>query len=313
MADRLFRIPGPNRKPAAGPLTPEQQVCRARLEGHVRALAEVIGERHLDRAGSLAATVEYLEARLSDLGLQVHRECFGPPGRASENIAVEIPGGGADDAVVIVGAHYDTVVGSPGADDNASGVAALLELCRAAAGMKPSRTLRFVFFANEERPFSQTVGMGSEVCAQGCGERGENVAAMVALDGLACFSQEPDSQDYPFPLSLLYPSTADFIGVVGNPASRNLVRKVCGAFRRCGAVPSQGAILPALFRDAARSDHHSFWACGYRAVLVTDTLPFRYAHYHRAEDVPEKLDFDSFTGVIDGLVQVVVDLAGADQ
>ena len=212
--------------------------------------------------------------------------------------------------VVIVGAHYDTAKGTPGADDNASGVAATLALARIFSKSKTDRTLRFVAFVNEERPYFHTEKMGSLVYARQCKKQGDNIVAMLSLEMLGYYSDSPVSQKYPQPFGVLYPTTGNFVSFIGNPASGDLVRRVVGTFRKKERFPSEGAIVPELIRGVGFSDHWSFWQEGYPAVMVTDTAMFRYPHYHELEDTIDKMNFNRMARVVRGLETVIAELAG---
>jgi Zn-dependent M28 family amino/carboxypeptidase len=202
------------------------------------------------------------------------------------------------------------VPGSPAANDNASGVAAILCLARSLAGLAGDRSLRLVAFVNEEAPYARTQQMGSWVYARRCRERGEQVTAMLSLETIGYYDDTPDSQKYPRPLHLLYPSTGNFIAFVGNTRSARLVRRVVGSFRRSEPFPAEGTVVPDAFRDISRSDHWSFWQEGYPALMVTDTAPFRYPYYHTPDDTPEKIDFERLARVVRGLQQVIAELVG---
>jgi Zn-dependent M28 family amino/carboxypeptidase len=209
-----------------------------------------------------------------------------------------------------VGAHYDSVVGSPGANDNASGVAGLLALARRFAGKPRGQTLRFVAFVNEEPPYFQTEEMGSLVYAKRCQARGDNISAMVSLETIGYFSDAPGSQKYPSAgLGFFYPSKGNFIGFVGNTRSRALLRSAVSAFKKERKLPCEGASLPAVIPGIGWSDQWSFWQCGYPAIMVTDTAPFRYPHYHSSTDTPDKLDYDRFALVVSGMEKVIAELA----
>ena len=188
--------------------------------------------------------------------------------------------------IVIVGGHYDSVAGCPGANDNASGTAAVLALARLFATSAPARTLRFAAFTNEEPPHFQTDAMGSRVCALNCRARSENVVAMLSLETIGFYSDAEGSQSYPPPFSLFYPSKGNFIAFVGNVGSRGLVRRAIRTFRERTPFPSEGAALPGFVPGVGWSDHWSFWREGYQAIMVTDTAPFRYPHYHTARPTP---------------------------
>jgi hypothetical protein len=169
--------------------------------------------------------------------------------------------------------------------------------------------LRFVLFANEEMPYFQTDAMGSWVHARGCKRRGERLRAMFSLETMGHFSDAPGSQKYPPPLSRLYPDTGNFIGFVGNLASRSLLRESLGRFRAHATVPSEGAALPSGLPGVGWSDHWAFWQEGYAALMVTDTAPFRDPNYHRASDTPDQMDFDRLARVVVGLEAMLRELS----
>lgn len=302
-----MRMPGKNISTAA-PLTDAGIALRAELVADVQTLAGEIGERNLLRYQQLNAAADFVEGSFARAGLKPRRDTYELQGRACHNIEVEIPG--ARPEIVLVGAHYDSVFGSPGANDNATGVAALLALARRFAGKTSGQTLRFVAFVNEEPPFFQTKQMGSFVYASRCKARGDKISAMLSLETIGYFSDKPRSQSYPSPgLGLAYPTTANFIGFVGNFGSRALVRRVIGLFRGQKKIPSEGAALPAFIPGVAWSDQWSFWQCGYPAIMVTDTALFRYPHYHDITDTPDKLDYDRFALVVSGLEKTIAELA----
>jgi Zn-dependent M28 family amino/carboxypeptidase len=211
----------------------------------------------------------------------------------------------------VIGAHYDSVQGSPGANDNATGVAAMLALARAFKNRSPSRTLRFVAFTNEEPPFFQSSQMGSRIYARRCREGSENVSLMVSLETIGYYSDKPGSQGYPFPFSFFYPSTANFIAFVGNMDNALWVRQLLTTFRRHAQFPSEGGALWEWIPGVAWSDHWSFWKEGYPAVMVTDTAPNRYPYYHTAADTTDKIDFARMARVVSGLQRTIEELANA--
>ena len=228
------------------------------------------------------------------------------------NVIAEVAGRGASAEVVVVGAHYDTVPGCPGADDNASGVAALIEIARACLPSPPPRSLRLIGFVNEEPPFFQTGAMGSLRHAWAARERGERIVAMISLESLGVYSDAAGSQQYPFPLGAFYPDRGDFLAFVGNLRSAPLVRRAIGSFRRHAAFPSEGLAAPEWVPGVGWSDQWAFWQAGYPALMVTDTVPFRYPHYHLPSDTPDRLDYDRLARVVAGLARVTLELAGAE-
>jgi len=283
------------------------------LRGDVAHLAVEIGERNvLNCPEELAQTADWIEARFTAAGHEVGRQEYEAYGTGCCNLEVEVLGTAQPNEVVVIGAHYDTVFGTPGANDNSTGVAAVLALARRFSNRKSGRTIRFVAFVNEEPPFFQTSEMGSRVYAKRCRERDENVVAMMSLETIGYFDDSPGSQKYPPPFGLLYPSTGNFIGFVGNVGSRALVREAVGSFRRNEKFPSEGGALPAFIPGIGFSDHWSFWQEGYPALMVTDTAMFRYPYYHEAEDTIDKVDFERTARVVRGLEKVVAELAGAN-
>ena len=297
----------------AGPLpalTAAERELEARLEGHVRVLAGEIGERNVWRPEPLAAAARYLEERLRESGYAVAREGFMAAGVDVHNLVAERRGATRPDEIVVIGAHYDSVMGTPGANDNATGTAALLEIARVLATQNPDRTVRCIFFVNEEPPFYLTGEMGSLVHARLAKQRGDAIVAMLSIETIGYYTDAQGSQHYPWPLGLLYPGQGNFVGFVGNLASRGLARRAIGAFRRGAAFPSEGVAAPAFIPGIGWSDHWSFWQHGYPAVMVTDTAVFRYGPYHTQADTPDKVSYDAFARVVAELERVAADLAG---
>lgn len=304
----MIRMPGKSFHGAPPPLTSEQLTLRDELKAWVQMLAGDIAERNLEHYPQLVAASNFIAQSFAKAGLKPRRDGYDLSGKLCENIEVEIPGSSAE--IFVIGAHYDSVSGSPGANDNGSGVAALLALARRFAAEPPgARTLRFVAFTNEEPGYFQTQQMGSWVYASRCKARGDKIAGMISLETIGYFSNAPGSQEYPMVgLNLFYPSTGNFIGFVGNFSSRALLRRVLGSFRQHATLPSEGAALPSNVPGVGWSDHWAFWEHGYPAIMITDTAPFRYPHYHAGSDTPEKLDYDSMARLVSALEPVVTDL-----
>jgi Zn-dependent M28 family amino/carboxypeptidase len=306
----VVAMPGRSYRGPLEPLTPDETVLRDRLRSHVEALAADIGERNLWRYDALNASAQYIDNAFAALGYPVQSQEFAARGESVRNIEVALPGTSDRRQTVVVGAHYDTVRGSPGANDNGSGLAALLELARLLKGRRLPRTIRLVAFVNEEAPFAYTAEMGSRVYARRARSRDEDIVAMLSLETIGYYSDVPGSQHYPFPFSLFYPDTGNFIGFVGNSPSRNLVRGAIASFRQHVRFPSEGIAAPEWVTGVGWSDHWSFWREGYPALMVTDTAPFRYPYYHVPADTPDKIDYGRLARVVTGLAGVVSDLAG---
>ncbi len=305
----ITKMPGQNFTGPLPPLTANQNLLSFALEKHVRTLAVDIGERNVANPDALEKSVAYITRALQDSSYTVTEQKYTAMHTTVKNIIAELPGGSHADEIVIIGAHYDAVLGCPAANDNGSGVAAVLEIAKAMAASKPDRTIRFVAFVNEEPPFFQTEQMGSMVYAKACREQNDNIVAMLTPETIGCYTDEPNSQHYPPPLNLLYPDTGNFVAFVGNYASRPLVHQAIISFRKHAQFPSEGIAAPGFINGIGWSDHWSFWQYDYPGIMVTDTAPFRYNHYHKATDTPDKMNFDRMARVVEGLIHVTSDLA----
>ena len=304
----MIQMPG---KSFTGPLPPlrqEEVVLAGALRRDVETLAGEIGERNVWRYQALLTAGEFIAASLKQAGYEVRRQDYEVGGRICSNLEVELAAANPSRDIVIIGAHYDSVFGCAGANDNATGTASLLALARAFAGRQISRNLRFVAFVNEEPPHFQTDAMGSLVYARRCRQRGEEVVAMLSLETIGYYSDQEGSQSYPAPLSLFYPTTGNFICFVGNLSSRRLTREVVASFRAHAAFPSEAGALPAGIPGVGWSDHWAFWQQRYPAIMVTDTALFRYPQYHSEEDTPDRIDYERLARVVAGLQRVVEDL-----
>ena len=306
----VMRTPGETYTGPFLPLTKTEKTVQDRLQQHVYNLADRIGERNVWHYASLVAAATYLEEELRTLGYAVKTQAYSARKLTVKNLEAELTGVSQPAEIIIVGAHYDSVLGSPGANDNGSGVAALLEIARLLAEQKLPRTVRFVAFVNEEPPFFYTEEMGSRVYARRSRHRSESIIAMFSLECFGYYSDEPGSQQYPFPFGLFYPKVGNFIGFVGNLSSRTLVREAVAAFRRQTPFPSEGTAAPGWLAGVHWSDHWAFWKAGYPAIMVTDTALFRYDHYHSSTDTPDKLDYARLARVTVGIASVITELAG---
>src|SRR5256886_3007030 len=240
----LLKMPGKNIANTAE-LSRAEIDLRDELIADVRTLGDESGERNMWRYAQLNAAADFIENSFLRAGLQPRRDTYQVNDLSCDNIEVEIRG--ASPQIVLIGAHYDSVFGAPGANDNGSGVAALLALARRFAQRSTSCTLRFVAFVNEEPPYFQTPQMGSFVYASRCKARGDQIDAMISLETIGYFSDAPRSQSYPgLGLSAFYPTTANFIGFVGNVSSRKLLRDAISIFREQKNLPSEGGPLPAF-------------------------------------------------------------------
>ncbi len=305
----MTQMPLQSYKGPLPPLSAAQSELANRLSEHVRYLSVTIGERSTRRTGSLQATTDYLRSSLVQAGYTVSEQTYTVDGNAATNLEAELPGSDRASGLVVLGAHCDSVLGTVGANDNATGVAATLELARLLKGTRLRRTIRFVFFVNEEPPYFKTESMGSLVYARQLRRDGVPISAMISLETIGYYSDAAGSQKYPALLSLFYPSRGNFIGFVGNSESRDLVRRATRRFSESAPFPSEGVAAPATLPGVGWSDHWSFWQQGYPAIMITDTAVFRYPYYHTPLDTPEKVDFEKMARVVDGVRSVVSALA----
>jgi Zn-dependent M28 family amino/carboxypeptidase len=285
------------------------QALAGALRAHVAHLAGAIGERNVHRPQQLQAAADYIRRQCKDQGFEVEQLPYDVAGMTCHNLEVTLPGGARAKEIILIGAHYDTVPGSPGANDNASGVAALLELSRLFAGVTPALTLRFVAFVNEEAPFFASGQQGSMVYAQMARSRGDEIRLMASLETIGSYYQERGTQTYPPLFNLFYPDRGNFIGFVSNLRSGAAMRRLAEAFRKNSDFPLETAATFPLVPGVGWSDHRSFWLQNYPAVMITDTAFHRYRHYHLPSDTPEKLAFPEFSRVTSGLFLAFNDLA----
>jgi hypothetical protein len=296
----------------AGPLpqlSPEESELRDRLPAEVTYLTVNIGDRSLLRPQSLQAASEYLATCFRKQGYTVVEHPYPVDGEKVSNLEASLAGTHPELGQVIVGAHYDSVEGTVGANDNGTGVAAVLEIARLMRQQKVRRTVRFVLFVNEEPPHFQTAQMGSRVYAHELRQEGVPVSAMLSLETIGFYSDEPRSQKYPPVLNLFYPARGNFIAFVGNTASRGLVRDSVRNFRESTRFPSEGIAAPDDYLGIGWSDQWSFWQEGYPGIMTTDTAPFRYPYYHTPKDTVDKVNFDRTARVVEGIRKLVERLA----
>lgn len=305
----MVKVPGQSYSGPLKPLTAEEADLRDNLRRHVEAVAS--REHNVFHFAELEAAAQYIERTLSGFGYRVDTQRFKASVGEVRNIEVEVKGAVRAQEIIVVGAHYDSVFGAPGGNDNGSGVAAVIELARSFRTAQPARTLRFVLFVDEEPPFYKSEEMGSRHYARRAKERGETIVAMFSVETIGYYSDQPGSQHYPFPLGFFYPGAGNFIAFVSNLASRPLLHEVIALFRRHADVPSEGVAAPAFIPGVDWSDHWSFWKEGYPALMVTDTAPYRYPHYHAPTDTPDKVDYGRLARVTSGLYRMLKDLAGA--
>lgn len=281
-----------------------------RIKDHLKELTVTIGERSVGVPKNLDRTVDYIERFYRNLGLPVHREPYNYHNSIVSNVVAEINSDSRANNRFVVGAHYDSVIGTVGADDNASAVAVQLETARLLKSMIDSQKLdlsvKFVSFALEEPPVYGTRYMGSRVYAKKARKDNEQIDGMICLEmvGYACY--EKGCQGYPFPLMFFgYPKEGNFIGIVGNSNSKALTNALVKEFSKNRelpvvklSVPLNGRILPAV----RLSDHASFWDQGFNAVMITDSAFYRNPYYHTSLDTMEKLDYGFMAELVESLM-----------
>jgi len=332
-----IEMPGESYSEEFKELNKEEHTILQNLKKHIGFLAGTLSERNMFVPKNLESAAAYIDKSFRAQGYKVSSHGYllqtgfsrqtivmdfirgispsnVPPGskeQVARNIEVEVPGDVYRDEIILVGAHYDSVVGSPGANDNATGTAGLLEIGNLLSGKKLKRTVRLVAFVNEEPPFFATKNMGSYVYAQRSRERKENIRGMISLETLGYYSDKKGSQKYPFPLGLFKSDTGNFVAFVSNLRSKTLLNDFVKRFRDLVEFPSDGVAFPQIIPGIGWSDHWSFWKVDYPAIMVTDTALFRYPHYHSQEDTPDKIHYDRLARVVLGLSKVIEDLANA--
>jgi Zn-dependent M28 family amino/carboxypeptidase len=278
----------------------------------VSMLSREIGVRTWRDADRLQRTTEYISGQFGSFGYQVSKQPFLYRGNTYYNLIAELAGSSSPETLLIIGAHYDTVRTTPGADDNASGVAGLLALARTLAGEKLSKTVRFVAFALEEPPVYRSRNMGSYHYARSLYDKKERVEGMICLEMIGYFCDRDGSQHYPLPFfKLKYPSRGNYISMAGNIRSRTFTRSIAAGFQKAVDLPVVTLNAPAIVLGIDFSDHWSFGKFGYRAFMVTDTAFYRNPHYHAPTDLPETLDYERMAAVVEGLAAAVKEWGGS--
>jgi len=282
----------------------------SQLYEHVKHISVHIGSRSVHDYDAIEAAKSYIESTLENFDYAPTRQDYEYDGRVYSNIILSIKGSEFPGETIVVGAHYDTVYGTPGADDNASAVALLLELCRALRDFSPKRTLKLIFFTLEEPPLFRSKFMGSYVYAREAKRKGEDIRAMVCLEMVGYYGDKKGGQSFPLPfISFFYSTTPDFIAIVGNLKSKYLVKSVKSSLNKSSEIPVETLTTIGLVPGVDFSDHRSFWKMGYPAVMITDTAFYRNPNYHSASDTIDTLNFDKMSQLLDGLVGVAKDLS----
>ncbi|MGR9035717.1 MAG: M28 family peptidase, partial [Gammaproteobacteria bacterium] len=273
-------------------ITPQQ------LQAHVYELAGAIGEHNIFHPEALEAAAAYITGQWENQGYSVTRQSYSVEGIECSNLEINCPGKNQTEEFILVGAHYDSVWGSPGANDNGSGVAALLELSRLFKESQPTVSLRFVAFVNEEPPFFYWRNMGSMIYAKAAKKRGDFIRYMISLETVGCYTDRPGSQRYPPLLKHFYPDTGNFVAFVSNLGSRQVMRDCLKTFRSVSDFPVESIATVAIVPGVSWSDQLAFWRHGFKAFMITDTAFYRYPYYHSARDTPDQVSYTQLTQVI---------------
>ena len=286
----------------------ERTVDPSRLEAHVRKLSIELGPRDVRHIENLDKVAAYIKNEFSQTGAFVSEQVYRVQGRSYRNVIAHF--GPETEERIIVGAHYDAAGPFPGADDNASGVAGVIELARLLSQQQPPMRVELVAFSLEEPPYFRTTGMGSLVHAKSLRQQNVRVRVMFSLEMIGYFSDAPNSQLFPVGLlSAFYPSKGNFISVVGRLSEGLLVRRTKAAMRNATPLPVYSINAPRFIPGVDLSDQVNYWYSGYDALMITDTAFYRNRNYHTAEDTAEKLDYKRMAMVVEGVYAAVMDLA----
>lgn len=286
----------------------ERTVDPSLLEAHVRKLSVELGPRDESHIENLDRVAAYIKSEFSQTGASVSEQPYRVQGKSYRNVVAQFGPESAER--IVVGAHYDTAGPLPGADDNASGVAGLIELARLLGRQQPPMRVELVAFSLEEPPYFRTTGMGSSVHAESLRTQNVRVRAMFSLEMIGYFSDAANSQRFPIGvLGALYPSTGNYIAVVGRLSDGFLVRRTKAAMRHAAPLPVYSINAPSFVPGVDFSDQLNYWHAGYGAVMITDTAFYRNFNYHTAEDTAEKLDYKRMAMVVEGVYAAVWELA----
>ena len=272
------------------------------LESHVKALTKTTNYRNYSNITSLNEAAHYVKTQFELLNLPVQEQSYKVGNETYKNIISYY--GPKDGKRIIIGAHYDVCGDQDGADDNASGIAGLIEIAKQFQKYKPTTKYRFEFVAYtlEEPPFFRTEHMGSHVHAKSLHDNNVAVSAMISLEMIGYFSEAPKSQEYPIGiLKWFYPTKANYIAVVGKFGSGKLTRKFKKGIKKGSTIPVRSINAPSSITGIDFSDHLNYWKFNYDAIMITDTSFFRNKNYHQTSDTIETLDFDKMSQVVKGV------------
>ena len=288
--------------------SPERIADPSRLQAHVRKLSVELSPRDEGHIENLDRVATYIKDEFTQATALVSEQPYSRQGKSYRNVIAQF--GPESDERIVVGAHYDAAGPLPGADDNASGVAGLIELARLFGRQQPPMRVELVAFTLEEPPYFGTTGMGSSIHAESLRKQNIRVRAMLSLEMIGYFSDAPNSQHFPVGiLSAFYPSTGNFISVVGRLSDWSLVRRTKATMRNASPLPVYSINAPIFVPGFDFSDHLNYWRAGYSALMITDTAFYRNRNYHTNQDTEEKLDYKRMAMVVEGIYAAVTELA----
>ncbi|MDD5634074.1 MAG: M20/M25/M40 family metallo-hydrolase, partial [Candidatus Omnitrophica bacterium] len=279
-----------------------------RLKKHVYKLAHEIGERNIRNYSRLNEAADYITDQFRSLDYKVDFQVYRIRDKYFKNIIVTKDGNKRPDEIIILGAHYDSK-NNPGADDNASAIAGLLEIARALKDTKTDRTIKFIAFTNEEPPFFKKKHMGSMIYTKAAVKNRDNIKGAVILEMIGYFSNKPRSQRHPLGFSFSYPTIGNFIGAMGGSKSKRILKYIVWSFRRATKFPIEWMVVPRLVLGVGMSDDWAFWKTGFPVVMITDTAYFRNPNYHKRSDTYDTLNYENMSQVVKGITASLRTLA----
>ncbi|MCM8795927.1 MAG: M28 family peptidase [Candidatus Omnitrophica bacterium] len=280
------------------------------IKKHIEFLAVDLGERNYIQYQNLKRAQDYIKEEFRSYGYILKEQVYSLGNQDFENIIATKIGKDKKDKIIIICAHYDSAYGSPGADDNASGVAGILELARLISSQDLDKTIKFIAFCNEEPPFYMSTDMGSFRYAKNASKMKEDIEAVLCLESIGFYQDKRNSQTYPLFLHFFYPDKGNFIAMVSNFKSGHLLKKIVKEFRSASSFPIEYLVAPlSLVPAIGLSDNWSFWHFGYKAIMITDTAFYRNPYYHSPQDTLDKLDCQKIALLIEGLYKVILNLA----
>ncbi|WP_434777400.1 M28 family peptidase [Neisseria sp. Ec49-e6-T10] len=294
------------KQPDVQPKVTEAPLVQAdSLKKHVYFFSETVYPRSFDSIDHLNLAADYIKNEFVQTGAQVTEQTFEVDGVTYRNIIASF--GPQNAEPIIVGAHYDSCTDTPGADDNASGVAGLIELAKLLGKNKPKHPIQLIAYTLEEPPYFRTENMGSAVHARSIKVAGQKIKLMISLEMIGYFSDEENSQEYPMGfLGKIYPTTGHFIAIVGRFADIKPIRQSKSLFAGATDLPVYSLNAPAaLTKGLDFSDHLNYWANGFNAIMVTDTAFFRNKNYHQVTDTVDTLDYQRMAKVVQGVYAII--------